>query len=670
MQRRYLSLLAVLCLIILNTGKVRAGSRNHFFQDKDEWFLQMAQQSRFPIDTSAVAIILYEKCVTEIQLSSGSVQQDIRRIIKILRKSGTHYGDFRIQVPTIRGGGVDIRNVRGTTYRYNGSELASLKLNTENLAKNKSEFLTQTKGSMPGVEEGAVLDISYSISQPIGLKFAEWEFQHEIPTLYSELEVWVPEILDYYTMFRGSAVGFPDFDDTRRSLTADRIPQSYRVSEPAAGNDLKRERWVRRNIDAVVEEPMAPELSNFQERLQLRINMARSGVRTTAILDNWPRVNKALYGSFGYYQGLRRKYPAAMEKTAALIQGLTDPTEKARKIYGFVRSSLHANGYTSIFFSDDPDKVLLNRSGTPSEINSLLMVMLWYAGIPAKPIIIATSDIPTPAADFPDIGQFNRTICQAHIGSRIIYLDASEPNVPFGVLPRSDYNGYARVIDEGDGTGIELNASVLNERSQILMTMEKEDLQDYVLRISCRFGTQEARACRNNWQKDSSLVRKFLQPCINRAGMNAALLNYQIDGLHDPDANLTLSFTMRLEWPKDGKAYFNPHLISPVPRNPFIAANRTLPIQLPATQDAQFIVNIRVPEGYKLEESPQAAVVNVNTGEFYKYLTAYDDASRRLQINSSMHMERTWYPPTDYELIRQFYDKVVAQHEATYVFSK
>lgn len=665
---RYLSPF-LLFLVLLSSTKNHAGSRNIFFQDNEEWFLKMAKEDRFQIDTSAVAVILYEKCVTEMQFTTG-VQRNVRQIIKILRRSGNKYGDFRIIMPTDRGGSLAIRSVRGTTYQYNGSGLTSLKLNQENLARDKTDFITQVKGSMPGVEPGVVLDISYTISHPISLMFAEWEFQHEIPTLYSELEVWVPSVFEYFTMFRGGAIGFAKFDDTRKSLRPEQVPAAYVATEITLGNDMKHERWVRRNVRAVVAEPMAPELSNFQERMQLRINMARIGPYSPGILDTWPRINKLLYESPDYFQGLRRKCPSAMEKAAALTLGMTDPQKKAKAIFRFLRSSIQNSGYSNIYFGNDLDKVLHNRSGTPSEINSLLIAMLWHVGIPARPILIATNDTRMPAADFPDIAQFNRTICQAHIGGTKVLLDASDANIPFGMLPTCDYNGYARVVDDKDGSGIELEASALNERSQIIITTENDELSDYVLRVSCRFGAQDAYDRRNAWQKDSAQVRRFLQPCINRAGMNATLLNYRLDGLQDPDTNLTLSFAIRLDWPPEGKAYFNPHLISPVPRNPFIASERSLPVQLPAKQDARLVVNIRIPEGYRLEERPKAAVVSVNTSDFYKYITGYDVANRILQINSTMHLDRTWYPSDEYESIKQFYDKIVAQYETTYVFSK
>ena len=81
-------------------------------------------------------------------------------------------------------------------------------------------------------------------------------------------------------------------------------------------------------------------------------------------------------------------------------------------------------------------------------------------------------------------------------------------------------------------------------------------------------------------------------------------------------------------------------------------------------------MQLRLPDGYKLEESPKAALVNMNKGDYYKYLTVYDEASHMLQINSRVHTERTWYPPEDYDLIKQFYEKIVMQQEAIYVLSK
>ncbi len=673
MLRYCLPFLAGLYFALFYCNQSRAGTSNPFFQDKEEWFLQMAKQSRFPIDTSAVAVVLYEKCVCDLEQGSGldnMLRRNVRRIIKVLRKGGVSYGDFRVLVPAMPGSHVEIRNVKGTTYKLNGTELASLELNADNLAKNKTDFLAQVKGSMPGVEEGAVLDISYSITLPAGLLFAEWEFQHPIPTLYSELETWVPAPLAYYVMSQGSAASFAEFDDTKKGLTAAQIPQSYNRSENLNGGEVHHERWVRRNVAAITEEPMAPALSNFEERIQLRVNMLRIGPFTKGILDNWKLVNNMLYGSFSYYQQLEHKHTTVMDKTDELTKGLTDPMEKAKTVYGFVRNSFHADGYTNIYLGDEPAKVLKNRSGSPSEINFLLILMMRYAGIPAEPAAIATNDQRGPVASFPDINQFNRTICQASIGGEKIFLDASEPNAPFGSLPRSDYNGYARLINSKEGSELKLDGSTLNERSVIMMTTEKADPADYVLNVAYRFGMQEAQHYRSTWQKDSTLIPKLLLPGISKAGMDAALLNYKVDGLYNPDTNLTLSFRVRLVWPEQGKAYFNPHIVSPVSRNPFVASKRVLPVELPAMQDAQLYVQLRLPDGYKLEEAPKPAMVKLNNEDYFKYLTAYDAAARTLQINARIHAERTWYPPAEYDLIKQFYEKIVAQQETTYVFSK
>jgi hypothetical protein len=157
MVRHGLFLALSLCLVMLKPAQSRAEAFNLFFQDKEEWFLQMAKQSHFAIDTSAVAIILYEKCVCDLEQGSGldnMLRKKIRRIIKVLRKGGVSYGDFRVLVPAMPGSHVEIRNVKGTTYKLSGTELTSQELSADNLAKNKTDFLAQVKGSLPGVEEG------------------------------------------------------------------------------------------------------------------------------------------------------------------------------------------------------------------------------------------------------------------------------------------------------------------------------------------------------------------------------------------------------------------------------------------------------------------------------------------------------------------------------------
>jgi hypothetical protein len=668
MHRKFLITLAVL----LGSSGLTVQASNPFFQDKDEWFRKMAGQSVFPIDPSAVAVILYEKCTYDLESGfklDNSLRREFRQVIKIVKKGGVGNGDVRIVYPSSPGSQIDIKNIKGTTYNLVGNELVKKALTTDNIARDKTSFMVQSKFSMPAVEEGSVLDISYVITAPTSLLFANWEFQHAIPALYSELEVWVPGVYPYLAMKQGSAMSYPEFNDSKKSLTEADFPLAYSSSETTSGTEVRHERWIRRNIAAVSVEPMAPCISNFEERIQLRINTLQLGSFSFGIMDNWKKVNQSLYESFNYYQPIIRRYPRIKEQTDAVTLGLTNPLDKAKAIYRFVRNTMNRTGYTSIYTSDDMDKIFANKSGSPSEINFLLLTMMRYADIPAQPVAIATTDQRGAISAFPDINQFNHTICMLQIEGNKIFLDASSRYAPFAQLPREDYNGYGRLVAK-EGSDMSFDGSALSERSLITVTTEKPDPKDYVLHVAYTFGPIEAHRLREEWIKDSGLVRNFIRPAIGKMGMDARLLSCSIGGLNDPDTTLSASFNIHLTWPDNGKAYFNPHFISSISQNPFLAAKRSLPVELPAMQDAYVTIQMKVPEGYKMEESPKPALIKMNGADYYKYIMAYEDGNHTMQVSTRVHTERTWYPPEDYPLIKEFYEKVITQQEATYVFSK
>src|SRR4051812_36920676 len=93
--------LIALALIIGSAQRTIASSR--FYQDKDEWYQKMVEQQKFSLDTSAVAIILYEKSSYDLQsefTTSGNMIKKIHMVFKILKRSGASYGDVTILIPS------------------------------------------------------------------------------------------------------------------------------------------------------------------------------------------------------------------------------------------------------------------------------------------------------------------------------------------------------------------------------------------------------------------------------------------------------------------------------------------------------------------------------------------------------------------------------------------
>jgi len=631
----------------------------------------MLQQQRFNSDSSAVAIILYDKSTYDLESEmsmNGTMKQKVRRIIKVLKPGGVSYGDITILVRSTGGSRSDIRGVKASTYALEGGKLVRHELDADNIAKDRTNYLVQNKFSLPAVQAGTILDFSYTIQCPVSLMFARHDFQHAIPVLYSELELFIPLTLDYLVINQGSANNFKEFDDTRKSLAEEAIPTAYMVSDGLA--EIMHRRWVRRNIPAVIAEPFAPSLGSFRERLALRINGVHGRGYSMGVMDTWEKLDKSLLESFSFYQQVTRRHTSLIEKAKDLTAGIEDPLAKARVLFAFVRNKMHAEGYTDIYIGTDMEKLFQKQNASPSEINLMLVAMLRYVSLDAHPVLITEYGEAAAIKDLPDISQFSKTVCELNIAGERYYLDASGKHNAFGAMPPEEYNGYARAISSPGGRDLTLEPSSLKERQLVTVTTENADPANYIINIACQYGTQMAARQRNAWKTDTVAIRKYIIASLSKLGMDASLQHFRVSGLDNPDTSLVLKYAVRIEWAGQGNVYFNPHFFSYFSENPFKNAQRSLPIALPTALDLYYNVQLQVPAGYQLDDAPKPAVVTLNEVNHYKYLFEYDEKAGSLKLSTRIHMEHTWYPADQYEIVKQFFDKIIESQQKTYVFRK
>ncbi len=66
-----------------------------------------------------------------------------------------------------------------------------------------SPYLKSINFTMPGIQEGSVFELIYSIRSPFLYSFPVWFFQNEYPTLFSELHLYIPEYFSYKPLMQG-----------------------------------------------------------------------------------------------------------------------------------------------------------------------------------------------------------------------------------------------------------------------------------------------------------------------------------------------------------------------------------------------------------------------------------------------------------------------------------
>ena len=122
--------------------------------------------------------------------------------------------------------------------------------------------------------------------------------------------------------------------------------------------------------------------------------------------------------------------------------------------------------------------------------------------------------------------------------------------------------------------------------------------------------------------------------------------------------------------PEDDIWYFNPLLAADVYKeNPFSAAERSYPVEMPYCIDKTYILSMQIPAGYQLDELPKQAKVTLNENEgSFEYLI--QQAGDRIQLRTRLKLNKANFAPQDYETLRNFFAFIVQKQAEQIVFKK
>ncbi len=139
-----------------------------------------------------------------------------------------------------------------------------------------------------------------------------------------------------------------------------------------------------------------------------------------------------------------------------LINGITDPLEKAKVIHSFVRDWYIWDGRRSKYSDDGLRKAYDQKKGSSGDINLTLIGALKYADLNVEPVILSTRENGLVNSLYPVISDFNYVIAKLNIGDKVYLLDATDDFSPFGMLPERCLNGQGRVLNDKETYWLDL----------------------------------------------------------------------------------------------------------------------------------------------------------------------------------------------------------------------
>jgi uncharacterized protein DUF3857/transglutaminase superfamily protein/uncharacterized protein DUF3858 len=592
--------------------------------------------------------------------------------IKILSKTGMEAATVEIPLFVSSTDQEKATNLKAVTYNLENGKVVETKLDDKSIFTEKlSKNWTLRKFTFPAVKEGSIIEYSYIQTSPYLNNLQPWEFQGEYPCLWSEYQVEIPEFFDYVFLQQG----YLKFDIDTTSLTRD----TYRIVIPGGADrdesgtlpaNVVSHRWVVKNTPALKEETYTTTIRNHIQKVEFQLSQYRfPETPVKNMMSNWFSVSEDLLADEDFGADLDKANTWMNDSMKIITAGAANPLEKAHKIYSYVRDHFVCTSHSGRW-TDNPIKtVYKSKNGNVASINLLLAAMLKHENIETDPVLLSTRNHGYAHDFYPLMERYNYVICRVKIDSTVYLLDATQPWLGFGHLPGYCFNGRGRAINKQTPVIVDLSPDSVTEGKMTMVFIFNDDKGGLSGTYQSTPGYFESSAVREKLRDKGE--KDFFTSVQSEYTSGIKIANLGIDSAKMPDYPVKVGYDLSI--PHDSTEdiiYFSPILAPEVYKeNPFKAALRNYPVEIPYAIDETYVLNMEIPKGYVVEEAPRSAKVLFNTDEgFFEYIVQKDE--NNIQMRSRIKLLKANFKPEDYSVLRDFFAYVVKKQSEQFVFKK
>ncbi len=671
---RTLVLTAVSVLCFLNTTV----AQNYKFGkvSKEELL-----QKEHPIEPTADAAVLYRETKTEFNYKQDTgwyMVTDVFERIKIYNKEGFDWANLTIDL--YEGEGEDkLIGLKGYTYNLGANgKIEEVKLKNDGIFEEEtSKYLTQTKVTMPDLREGCVIEYKYTINSPFIFNIDEFRFQETIPVDKLVVRFSTPEYFVYKTHQRGWIPYKVDMESFDRSISFRQTVQDRSTLQQTGGipQNITREVTFKEdtytveleNVPALKDEAYVGNLDNYTTALQFEMSYIDiPGVPLKTYTTTWEDVSKSIYNIDSFGNELNRDNYFE-DDLNSLINGVTNPQEKVVKIFSFVLNKMNWNNYNGFYTNEGVKNAYKKGTGNVADINLILVAMLRKANLNANPVLVSTKSHGMPL--FPTRNGFNYVIAAVDLPGGTLLLDATNKDAEIGVLKPNVMNWQGRIITNGGGSDW---VSLVPKQQAVKSAMINVDITPDLAvtgKTQSRFTANYALNYRAGFKSlNEEAQRKRLEKYIEQTELS----NIEFENLNNLGKPVSLNYDFEvLDAVEDvaGKLYFSPMVIMATKENPFKPDTRAYPIDFGHPKKDRYIINITIPEGYKVESLPENALFNLGEGlGSYRYLIS--QAGDKLQLSVEFSINEAIVSADEYGNLKKFFELLIAKEKEKVVLTK
>jgi hypothetical protein len=431
------------------------------------------------------------------------------------------------------------------------------------------------------------------------------------------------------------------------------------------------DKYCAADVPALKEEPYVTTMDDYTPKIEFELRATQfPGELYKDFNGSWPKIINGLAENENF-GGFINKNGYARSVLPAILKGEKDTLAAVKLIFNYVKNNLKWNKEYSKYANEtNPKSIFEKKTGSSADINLALLSLLKEAKIDAYPVLISTRENGEHPG-YPVVSAFNNVIGVTQIGNNVYFLDATDKDLPAGMIDSDNlsHQGFYMDLKNFNGKWLSTEPSVSTEKIFVYnMTLDKDHkLTGKINQYSKGYSALNLRNRYRKTNNETEFVKNFKK---DKTGLEISA--YKIDNLDNLDELLTESMDVVIEDNVEeagNLVYFTPLLFERTKENLFKLEQRKFPVDFAYPFKENYRITINFPEDYEVDKLPKGGIYKLpeDNGTF---TINYVAEGKTLMVRSIISVNKSLYTPEEYFDLKELFKTVVEKQAEQIVFKK
>ncbi len=514
----------------------------------------------------------------------------------------------------------------------------------------------QTEISFSGLTKNSVLKTTYTISHTDLHMLPVFYFQESIPAVKQVFEITAPKYVQFKFVLKG------DHTDWIKQTTEE-------------GKNTITYRFTADNVPALKELADLPSVTYYMPHVIPFITAYQlpHDERPTQMLSD-PSQLYAYY--YHFIKDVNLVKDDLLSKTAQdVTKGDKTDREKAAHIYQWVQQNMHYIAFEDSLGGYVPRQaadICRRKFGDCKDMASILTAMCREVGLKAYFTWIGTRHKPYTYDETPLPLVDNHMICALKIGEEWLFMDGTDPLIPFGYNPSGIQGKEAMIaIDEKNFKIIKVSETPANVNAVTDSTYLQINGKSVAGRVKMGYKGYPA------WNLESTLLYyknedrdKYVRAITSRGSNKFVQKSYKYyqNEKDEKEASLALDFTIDNYVQNAGKEYYiNMNLNRNFEDDYVDAKDRNVGISYKFKTKVKEVVVLDIPKGFKATYVPPDAANSLN--DMWEYKLSYKVTPEQIILTKDYELKTLMLPVDKFAANNKMVEELKKQYKESVVLT-